>query len=288
MNKLRKQKYILRVADLYPQIAVALGYLKQGNLIDRTWLWANRLSYKRAEKIITLGDGMRRRILEDLGNIEESKVSVIHNWENEDLIRPLPKEDNWFAKKYGLLNKTVLLYSGNMGVAHDLLHIMEAACRLRDEKEICFLFLGDGKQRHHLMQLANKHQLDNVLFLPYQPRDYLPYSLTAGDIGLISMKSGTEGLCMPGKFYSALASGSAVLAVVPQQSEIAEMIQRFQYGLCVEPSRPEEIANAILKLHKNPTLLKMLQRNARSCFEKYFTKERAMNEHLQLLQSVSQ
>ena len=289
LNKIRGQKFILHIADLYPEIAVELGYLKRGGVLEHLWNQMNRICISKAERVITVGNFMKQRLLErekQNGNAEQ-RIEVIQNWEDEELIQPLAKEDNWFAREHHLLKKTVVLYAGNMGLAHDLVSVFEAARILATEKDILFLFVGGGGQQKHLTALKEKNHLENITFLPYQPREYSRFVLTAGDIGLVTMKPRTEGLCVPSKFYSTLASGLAVLAVVPKKTEVAELIDVCQCGICVEPLRPEQIVQAVLKLHHNKDLLNTMQKRARMCFEERFTKEKALQEHMCIFEDIS-
>jgi len=100
------------------------------------------------------------------------------------------------------------------------------------------------------------------------------------------MKPGTEGLCVPCKMYGALACGSAILGIVPKDTEIADLIEEYECGIRVEPLQPALIAQAILKLHRDKQLLESLQRHARTCFEQHFTKMQAVEEHARVLESL--
>ena len=121
-------------------------------------------------------------------------------------------------------------------------------------------------------------------FLPYQPAETTPFSLACGDMAVISMKHGTEGLCVPSKLHTALASGTAILGIVPRETEVAQLIARHHCGIWVDPGKPEEIAKAILRLHQDQDLLREFQCNARQCFEDQFTKEHALREYATLFQ----
>ena len=287
MNRIRSQSFIILTFDIYPDIAVQLGHLRKGTWIIRLWEVLNSISFSKAKAIVTLGEQMRQALLEKLPKTENgSNLMVIPTWEDGEWIRPLLKTENWFCQKYDLVEKTVVLYSGNIGLAHDLVSVIEAAELLQDHRDLFFLLIGDGAQRNTLVQLATQKKLRNIRFLPYQPMETIPYSLTAGDIDVISMRPGTEGLCVPSKFQTALAAGAAILGIVPAETEVAEAIARYDLGIQVQPGKPREIAEAILKLHQNQNLLNQLKRNARQCFEAHFTKECALQKYVQLLQQI--
>lgn len=279
---LRGQKYILHIADLYPDIAVEMGYLKRQGPIAALWRWINRISFSEAELIVTLGNDMKTKIMNYLPESAGEKVRIISNWEDAERVRPIAKDQNAFLKTHGLDGKTTVLYSGNMGVAHDLDSIIHCAELLREEKNILFILIGGGSQKERLESETKERKLENVLFFPYQTLDTLSESLSAGAIHLISMKHGTEGLCIPGKFYTALASGAAIIAMVPEQTEIDQTLAEFGAGVRIPPRNPEILAQWILKLHHDSVLLDGYRRAARKCFELHFTRRRAMEEYDQL------
>ena len=287
MNRVRGQNYVVVVFDIYPDIAVELGRLKKTGLLVRFWNLINSISFSKAKATITLGERMKRVLLDKcLRSNPNALVTVIPTWEDGQWIQPRTKSENWFCQKHGLTNKTVVLYSGNMGLAHDLISVIDAANVLRDHRNLVFLFIGGGPQQQRLVELATRKCLQNVQFLPYQPLEVTPYSLSSADIAVVSMKPGTEGLCLPSKLQTALASGAAILGIVPEESEVADVIAEHDCGIQVHPEKPDEIAEAILKLHENEDLLSALRRNARRCFESCFTKELALQKYVKVLRQI--
>ncbi len=281
---LKNQNYVLHIADLYPDIAIELGYIKEKSFLHKIWKALNKLAYSKAEKIITLGECMKSKILP---YSQKNEISIIKNWENSELISPIHKDQNWFIQEHNLNKKMNVLYSGNMGLAHDLKSIILAAEILKTEKELSFLFIGGGGQKEYLKNLVEEKKLSNVTFLPYQPKEAMPYSLNSGDIQIITMKPGTEGLCIPGKFYTALASSSAIIALVPETTEVAKAIKEHQCGVVLAPYQPEALSDSILQLLNDPNLLKEYQLNARKAFENYYTEKRAVEEYTQLLEHLT-
>lgn len=289
MNKIRGQPYMILVFDIYPDLAVRLGYLKKDGLMTRLWEWLNIHSFMKATVVITPGTSMKEVLQEKLNHtMRGPEIRIIPTWEDGRFIRPLRKEENWFRKKYDLVDKTVALYSGNLGFVHDVVSILEAAQLLKEEREIFFLFIGEGGQKKNLIDLAREKKIQNACFLPYQARDVIPYSLTSGDIALVSMKPEAKGLCLPTKFQTALASGQAIVGIVPTGTEIAEVIESEECGVRVDPGNSEQIAHAILSLTKNPSLLAKYQQNARRTFESRFTMERVIQGYTALFESISQ
>lgn len=286
LSVLRRYRYTLLVHDVYPDVAVRLGFLEEHGLVVWGWRVLNRLAYRRAQRIIALGERMRDQLLLQAG-VESEKLAVIHNWAKPTAIRPRPKDENPFAQEQMITDKLVVLYSGNMGRFHDLETIIEAAERLRDRKDIVFLFIGDGAKREKLVAQAKELALDNVRFLPYQPVDRLALTIPSGDIGVVTLESGTEGLCVPSKLYSYLSGGIAILALLGEGSEVADIVDRWDCGVRVAQGDVSGVVRCIDRWDKDREFLKRQGMNARKCLESQFAMARAVDQYAELLAGAS-
>ncbi|MFC3958587.1 glycosyltransferase family 4 protein [Halovivax cerinus] len=273
------------VMDLYPEMAVALGYIDAGGIVHRAWEWANRRAYRRAVVTVTIGERMAERIQERYGPVP---VAVIHNWEDGDEIEPIPKAENEFARKHGFDADLTVLYSGNLGRHHELESVVHAARLLEADgvDGVEFVFIGDGGKKERLQALAREHDLDSVSFLPYQPTSVLPQSLTSGDVALVTMDEAVEGLCVPSKFYTALASGQTILAVAPKSAEIARIVDRHDCGVTVEPGESGAIADAVREWLENREDVADTGARSRTVFDERYTKEVAIQSYLALIRRV--
>ncbi len=284
MKTLRGQRYVFLVHDVYPEIAVKLGYLKEDSIISKLWRKTNKWVCGCADVVIVLGERMKERVRGYVG--KQEKLRVIHNWADGNFIKPLKKSDNDFCKKLGLEDKLVVLYSGNIGLFHDLETVIKAAKKLENE-DIVFLFIGEGGKKEKLKKMTEELELKNVLFLPYQPYEKLPYSLTCGDISIVSLERGVEGLAVPSKLYAYLAAGSAVIALVGQGSEVCDIIEEYKCGFRVEQGDVEGLVKAIAALKEDEKLLEEMKANARRCFEENFEKEMAVDKYYKVVAGVN-
>ncbi len=284
LRKVRGQRYLCLVQDIYPEIAVRLGYLRKGSLIVRTWEKINAPVYKEADSVIVLGRCMAGTLSQMVvADGDRPRIKIIHNWADPDFIVPRRKEDNWLSARYGTIGKLTVVYSGNMGMFHDLQTLLGAARSLRGEENIQFIFIGGGSRLAQVNELVSKWSLGNVRIMPYQPKDYLPYTLTCGDVSAVTMAKDVEGLCVPGKLYTALAAGQAILAVLGRNSEIADIVTEYACGIRVDQGDVDGIVEALHRWLEDPTLLEGMKRNARGCFEEHFTKQQAMQQYYDLL-----
>lgn len=237
-------KFDILIYDVYPDALSNFGYLKNNSFLYKFWDYLNAKSYKNANRIITISNFMKKLISR---NINKEKIEVIYPWVDTSFIKPIPKKDNWFLKKYNLLGKRVILYSGNMGATHDLMTPLKAAKKLmKTNPEFVFLYIGDGAQKKALMSYKQKNNLSNVVFLPYQSADVLPFSFSSADFGIVSLGTGAEGLSVPSKTFYFLASGSAILAITEKDSEIDSLVINNNCGISIEPNNVDSLIKFLL------------------------------------------
>lgn len=281
-NLLFKLPYVCILYDLYPDIAIALGVVSKRSWLARLWQAVNRKIWLNASGIVVLSPAMKEKIVSHCPEVAD-KVSVIHSWANPDAIVPIPKEENWFAHEYGLVNKFTVLYSGNMGRCHDIDTMLEAAKQLQDEP-VQFVCIGGGAKREELIKEVNQLGLKNFTFLPYQDKQVLPYSLTACDLSLVSVDAITEGLVVPSKFYSALASGRPLAVICSQSSYLREMVAEGNCGGTFENGDGEGLAQFIRFLSRDPQIGERMGKAGRQYLRSHFTPKVIAQQYLRVLQ----
>src|SRR5436305_2325060 len=132
--------------------------------------------------------------------IAPERVHVIPNWCDDEEIWPIALLDNPLRCEWGLADRFVVGYSGNLGRGHEFETVLGAAERRRGDQRLCFLFIGGGSKFAELVECVRKRGLDPLFrFLPYQQRDVLKLSLGVPDVHLISLKPELEGLIVPSK-----------------------------------------------------------------------------------------
>ena len=154
---------------------------------------------------------MRQKIL--ARGVKEDRMVIIPNWADGKQICPLERSGNKFVEKRYLADKFIVECSGHMGEGHDFSTILQAAKRLKEYRDLVFLYIGNGPKRGEIAEFKEKHKLGNVSLLPYQDRTDLRFSLGAADVTLISFKSNLESLMFPCKVYGIVASGRPFIYV---------------------------------------------------------------------------
>ncbi|MDJ0594396.1 MAG: glycosyltransferase family 4 protein [Pleurocapsa sp. MO_226.B13] len=274
-------EYICLVYDLYPDVIVELGLVTESNLITKVWQKVNALVWQRSKKIVVLSDTMKQRIASKHPQIAD-KISIIHNWADADWIKPLQKQENWFARQHGIDRQFTVLYSGNMGRCHDLKTILGAIELLRDEP-VQFVFIGAGTKYQQCRQVAQELALENCTFLPYQDKENLPYSLTACDLALVSIAPGLEGVVAPSKLYGIMAAGKAIAAICKPHSYLRQIVDEAQCGAAFDNNHSESLAEFILTLANNPQMARDMGKAGRNYMLENFTPKIIARQYCQVL-----
>lgn len=238
----KNAKFIYNIQDFNPEQVKAVDYSKN-KLIISFMMMLDKYSCKKSDLIITVGQDLVETVEKRFAGKKTPKSVMINNWIDEKKIYPLeashPKIIE-FKKKYGLDGKFIIMYSGNIGLYYDLENLMKVVEKFKnaktmDGREVVFTFVGAGSVLDKLVLYKKEKRMDNVVFIPYQNKADLVYSLNAGEVHLCVNAKGIKGVSCPSKYYGIAAAGKSILAVLEQGSEIRNIIEKTQGGLCSEP-----------------------------------------------------
>ncbi len=257
--KLKGSRTVLHIQDLQPDAAIDLGMLKPGRL-TRLLFWMERTGYQMSDRISTISHAMRAKI-ESKGEFAD-KTLIFKNWAGSSMVRPMSARES-LKSDWGLLEKFVVLYSGNMGVKQGLSSLLVAADRLRRDHDIVFVMVGDGGEKNILVAKAEALGLANVRFIPPVAREELSRLLAAADVSVITQKAGINDLVLPSKLGNIMTSRRPLVVQALPDSELANIVADCDCGLVIAPEDGEDLAEAILRLKARPDLcLAMAQRGA--------------------------
>ena len=248
MQALRGQRYAVMVHDIYPDLILRLGKSSEGNLLVRVWRWVNRSSYEKADLVMTLGPHMALTLGKSFNPslTVNGRIESIFPWADIDVIRPLAKQENWFAREHGQLNKLTVMYSGNMGMGHDIETMLEVAQKLRHAQGIHFMFIGSGPKWQLVEHFVREEDLRNVTLLPWQPEDTIPFSIATADVAWISLEDELAGVALPSKTFSFLAAGVPLIVLCNEQTELADLVKVYKCGWAMKSGQVEELCALIL------------------------------------------
>lgn len=233
--------------DLYPEAARALGTL--GRLGAFLFARLRNLAWRLCDRIVALGPLMAENISKT--GFPERKVRIVSAWARADDVRSEPPPDGRF----------VLLYSGNMGRAHEFRTVLRA---VRELPGVEFAFVGGGPRRGEIERAAN--ELPNVSLRPPVPRKQIGRLFASASAQLVTLDPRADGLLVPSKMFGAMASGRPLVLVASARNELAQELEGGGFGFRVEPGDAEGLVSAIRKLAGDRKLAREMGRKARAAF----------------------
>ena len=287
---LTPRSFVTIVHDIYPDTVTRLTPLSSTSFLAQTWLAINRFFYERNLSVQSLSPGMAATLAAqfDPKATPAGSIEAVFPWADTDFIKPIPKSENPLAEEHEQRGKTTVLYSGNLGISHDIESMLEAALILKGHDDINFLFIGNGAKWEFARSFTKKHSLKNVRVLPFQPEKSLPLSMAMADIALVAMEKEAEGLMVPSKTFYYLAAGAAVIGLCSPRSDLAEIINKANCGTVLPAKTPQLLANEILRIHKSPEELYSLKQAARKSALTFFAKQTAINNTIRAISEASE
>ncbi len=259
--RLKQRPFVYNIRDMYPDMALGGGIVGDSGWV-RLWEKMHRRALRRATRVIVLGDDMRERILRK--GVEPQRVVVIRD--GTMIPETLAEQRHPVAQEIRSGFPFVAIHAGNLGFYGAWDTLLQAA-KMLERENIGLVFVGEGANRERLQQAAQGSA--NVRFLPFRPVEEIPLVMAAGDVHIISVRRGLEGVVVPSKLYSVLAAGRPVLAVAPEESDVVRIVREARCGLAADPDDPAAVAKALTALRDNPRELTDMGQRARDAAKKY-------------------
>jgi glycosyltransferase involved in cell wall biosynthesis len=272
---LRRRPLLLEIRDLWPEFAVDMGVLRSKTLIAL----ARRLEkflYARAAHIIVNSPAYRDYLIGK--GVPEKKISLIPNGVDPEMFKP-ESDGRAFREELGSNGDFIVTYAGALGMANDIPAILNAAAELRDEKEIRFLLVGDGKERPNLQKMADDLQLTNVKFTGARPKSEIADVLAASDACLATLLDiPMFRTTYPNKVFDYMASARPTVLGI--DGVIRKVIDDANGGIFVPPGNPKGLAAAVLRLYNNRDEAKRMGHSARKFVVEHFDRRKHAAEFL--------
>jgi colanic acid biosynthesis glycosyl transferase WcaI len=284
IRKFRGGRFVYILMDIFPDIMVRAGALKEGGVAARILGRIAREPLRAADVVVVLGDDMRKVVIRE--GACPDKVVTIRNWADPKKIRPVPHAENPFRLEWGLDGKFVVEYSGNLGVSHSFDEILAVAEELSGCDEIRFLFVGGGVRFKEVGRVVTSKGLGNVVMRPYQAAADLSHSLSTGDVHYVSLRNGFEGLVVPSKTYGIMAAGRPMIYQGNEGGEIPQMIVRERFGFVVPEGDRSGLRDAILRLYRDREMAVRMGILARRALEEKHSAAIGLDEYRKVLAAV--
>ena len=255
---IRRVPFVFELGDIWPASIVAVGAMKPSlpiRLIEKFELYL----YRSSARVVALTPAFKDNLVQR--GIDPDHIGVVVN--GVDLPRYSPLEnDAGLQKEWGLEDKFIIGYVGTHGMAHALMNVVDAAEGLKDKPEIQFLMVGDGAERQQLIEAVRSRGLDNIHFMPPQPKEAMPRVWSLCDVALVHLKnSPVFAEVIPSKMFEAMAMGLPVLLAAPV-GEASRIVMEYGIGLHVPSEEPDTLTDAVLTLMEDKVYYSQCAENA--------------------------
>jgi glycosyltransferase involved in cell wall biosynthesis len=281
----RRRPLIVIAQDIYPEVVFAHGMMSErslaGRLLRSVFSWA----YRRAQQVVSLGPTMSERLVAK--GVARGALTEISNWATgaESIVRG---PENSLREAWGLAGKFVLLYSGNMGIAHDVATpLRSVAAALKRMPELALLFIGSGSRAAEAQALARELGIEHaVQFRPFVSAELLPHSLGLADLALVTLRPGFEGLVVPSKLFGYMARAVPTLYIGPS-SDIGFYLDASGGGLSFANGTDSTIAERLLQLRQSPDVLEEMGKRAQRYYLDQLSQPTGLARYSRLLADVA-
>jgi glycosyltransferase involved in cell wall biosynthesis len=274
---LKRRPFVYNIRDLYPEMAI-LGELVRPARWLQVWEKLHRWALARAARVIVLGEDTRERIIAK--GIDPERVVVVRD--GAPIPQAVPERNHPVTLEVRSGYPFVVLHAGNLGFCGAWETVVKAA-RMLNGDGVGFVFVGDGAMRSQIEASANGCKA--IRFLPFRPPDQVSYVLAAGDLHLVTIRRGLEGVVVPSKVYPILAAKRPVLALAPAESDVARVIRRSGCGVVVNPDDPASLAATVRGLALDPERVARMSTRA-AAIAPEFSRQRELQRFLETMQDA--
>lgn len=282
LSKIKKTPLVFEVRDLWPESIIQISNVNN-RLILGILKKLELFLYLKARMIIVVTESFKTFIT-DLG-IEGDKIEIVKNGVDLELYNP--DKINTFPESIAhLKDKFIVSYIGNHGMAQGLSTIIQVAEKYIAQKEIHFLFVGDGAEKPMLEQKVHELNLSNVTFTGQIDKQQMPDYYAASNVVLVPLKNlPLFQKVIPSKIFEIMAMEKAMIISVPGEVKHI-VVDEAQAGLFAEPENVNKIHEAILELYNSDEKRKTMGKNGRSFVNKNYSRKNLADKYIGYLSKM--
>jgi glycosyltransferase involved in cell wall biosynthesis len=278
----RRRPFLLEIRDLWPEFAIDMGILKNPILI-RLSRWLERFLYAHADHLLVNSPAYVDYLVEK--SVAAGKITLIANGVDPQMFDPESQGDG-LRIRLNLEGKFVLVYAGAIGPANDLSVLLDAARDLKSDARICFVIVGDGKERKQLQARAEAEYLDNVLFAGARPKNEMPDYLACADACVAILQDiPMFRMTYPNKVFDYMAAGRPILLAI--DGVIREVVEAAGAGVFVPPGNAMALANAVRLLVDQSGQRDAMGVRGRAYVEQHFNRAEQSRQFVRLIEKLA-
>lgn len=282
LGLLQRAPYIYNVQEVYPDVAVRLGVLRN-RLVIRLMEWLEIFIYDHARMITVISEWFRRALLAK--DVPADKMRVISNFVDTDFMQPGTRP-NEFSTAHNLDGKFVVIYAGNVGLTQSFEAMLATAQNLAHLSDLHFMIVGGGARWTWLEEELVQKKIKNVTLLSYQHRSHMQQIYGSADLCLVPMKPGMAQETFPSKIYEIMAAGQPVIVAAETDSELAWIVENAHCGWAVPPEDAPALTTAIEYAYHHRDELKQKQQQGRDYVVSHNSRHAVAQQYHQLITGI--
>jgi colanic acid biosynthesis glycosyl transferase WcaI len=182
--------------------------------------------------------------------VSRQRIETVENWAPLGEIKPLPRDNSW-ARRNGLADKFVFLYSGTLGLKHNPALLSDLAFALRHRPEVRIVVISRGLGMQFLKVAKVDRNLDNLILFDFQPYEELSSVFASADVLVAILEPLAGVLSVPSKVLSYLCTERPLLSAIPRENLAARIIAECGAGIVVPPADRDAFIAAARDLYSD-------------------------------------
>lgn len=282
----RKCPVVYNVQDLFPDTMSGTGLAKKDGLLWTIGSWVASITFKNSDRIIAISEDIKHTLVEEKG-VPSDKIVVVYNWVDAGNVFPVTKDKNPLYDEFGInRDKFNVVYAGNLGNAQNINIIIDAAVKLKNNKNVEFLIFGSGGLENDIRARIEVEKIKNLRLLPLQPAERVKFVYSMGDVCLVCCKEGLGGSAMPSKTWSILSCGRPVLANF-DEGDLQKILTQNNIGVFTKAGDLDGLVRAIEGLSHEPGKCMEMGLHGRKFVVENLTKEAGTRMYAEVLREVA-
>lgn len=273
---------ILHIQDIYPEsISAKIPLL--GKIVDIFLKPVDKIILENSTKVITISNKMKDYLV-DSRNINSNKILVVRNWQNDDKFLELRNNNKNIKIKS---DKFIFMYVGSINPSARVDLIIHSFIKA-NLKEAKLVIAGNGSDKIKCMEIVKSYENQNIEFNEVTSNDIANFQSNA-DILILSLKKNMAKTALPSKLTAYMFSGKPVIASIDLDSEVSEIIQKYNFGFVVEPENEDKLSECLINaFNKDRKELINMGEKSFDFATKFFSKKYNLSKIIQSIESLKE
>lgn len=285
-SKIKKYDFIYWTMDLQPELSIQSGLILRKSIAAKFLTQMGDYTFRKADHILVLDDYMRNHVYRRC--LQPDKIKISSLWPVMQQTYEGDRLQNEFRESQRWGNKTVIMYAGNHSYVHPLDTLLQAALKLKYCHDLIFAFVGSGVRKSEVTAFKHRHQLKNIIQLPFQPREKVHISLGAADIQVVILGEDLVGYTHPNKIYGALYTGKPIVYIGPQPSHVTDILKECPGNLLLSHGESDKLCTGLEQWLIDPHEMNQIGKNNQAYAKKNFNPEHLRDKLVMQIESIAE